>query len=209
MSRRVGGPSSLINRQHRVRTDGSASTQSWIGLPDLAIVVAIGPFDDVAHAENLAATFVAVQQTCRTQLVMVGTGAGRHVVAHHAVEHELETRLLVIDECGGRRRSRLLAGADLVIPAPASSPSALVEVMAAGRALVAPAGPATALLVMPCSGGLLYRPGDASAMTAAVSRLLTETELRRQMGIRARQAAQRLPVKTVIQQWPHDGRQYA
>src|SRR5687768_9981668 len=127
-----GGPSSLINRQHRVRTDGSASAQSWIGLPDLAIVVATGPFDDLGHAESLAATFVAVQQTCRTQLVMVGTGAARHVVTHHAVEHELETRLLVIDECGGRRRSHLLAGADLVIPAPSSSPTALVEVMAAG-----------------------------------------------------------------------------
>jgi glycosyltransferase involved in cell wall biosynthesis len=63
--------------------------------------------------------------------------------------------------------------------------------------------------VMPCSGGLLYGPGDGAAMTAAVVRLLTHTELRRQMGLRARQAAQRLPVKTLGQQWPHDGRQYA
>jgi glycosyltransferase involved in cell wall biosynthesis len=197
MSRQTAGPLSLINRQHRVRTDGSASAQSWVGLPDLAIVVATGPFDDVGHAENLSAAFVAVQRTCRTQLVMLGGGTGCGIVARHAIEHELETRLLVIDECGGRRRSHLLAGADLVIPAPSSSQNALVEVMAAGRALVASAGPASALLVMPCSAGLLYGPGDASAMTAAVVRLLTHSELRHQMGVRAGQAAQRLPVKTL------------
>jgi glycosyltransferase involved in cell wall biosynthesis len=103
----------------------------------------------------------------------------------------------------------VLATADIVIPSPASTLSALEETMAAGRAVVASTSPATAQLVMPYSAGLLYAPGDISAMTAAVVRLLSHPELRRQMGSRASQVARDHRLQALSRQWPDDLKKYA
>jgi glycosyltransferase involved in cell wall biosynthesis len=176
-----------------------------IGLAELPTIVADGPFENLGHAQQLAAMFSAVQKPRRTQLVLLGTGTRSWVVVRHAAERGLQTRL-VIEDCNGPRRPHLLAAADLVIPSPGSTPSAVVEVMAAGRAVVAVADPVTAQLVVPFSAGLLYRPGDVAAMTSAVMRLLTQTELRHQMGSRASQVAQRHPLN---RQCPDQWTRYA
>lgn len=178
-------------------------------VPELTTIVADGPFDDLEHAQQLAAMFTRVQQTCRTRLVLLGDGMRRSVVVRRAAERRLHTRLVLVGECFGPQRSDVLATADLVIPSPASTLSALEETMAAGRAVVASASPASAALVMPYSAGLLYAPGDDSAMTAAVVRLLLHPELRDEMGLRARQVAQRHHVHPLGRQWTHEVRKHA
>jgi glycosyltransferase involved in cell wall biosynthesis len=178
-----------VNHGGRRERNESARARLSFGLPELPTIAAAGPFDDMGHAQRLAAMFTAVQQSCRTQILLLGAGARRSVVEQRAVEHRLQTRLLV-EDCYGQRRSQLLATADIVILSPSSGPATVIEMMAAGRALVAAANPVTAQLLMPCSAGLLYRPGDGSAMTAAVVRLLTHAELRMQMGSRASQVAE-------------------
>lgn len=183
--------------------------RSTASVPDLATIVAAGPFDDLEHAQQLAAMFIRVQQTCRTRLVLLGEGTRRSLVVRRAAERRLHTRLELVEDWVGPRRSNVLATADLVIPSPASTLSALEETMAAGRAVVASASPATAQLVMPYSAGLLYAPGDISAMTAAVVRLLSHPELRDQMGIRASQAALRHHVLPLGRPWPDDRRKHA
>jgi glycosyltransferase involved in cell wall biosynthesis len=208
MSRLMAGPASMIHRHRSVRGD-TASGRSLVRQSDLATVVAVGPFDDLDHANELAAMFTDVQPTCRTQLVLLGRGARRSLVVRRAAERALQVRLVLIDDCAGPQRSDLLAAADIVIPSPDSAPSALVEVMAAGRAVVASAGPATAALVMPHSAGLLYRPGDVSAMTAAVLRLLEHPALRNQMGSRASQVARDHRLQVLSRQWPDDQKKYA
>jgi glycosyltransferase involved in cell wall biosynthesis len=177
-------------------------------LSDLATVVAAGPFEDLEYAQQLAAMFTGVQQTRRTRLVMLGGGMRRSHVVRRAAERRLQTRLVLIEDCAEPQRSDLFAAADVVIPSPTSTPSALAETMAAGRAVVASASPATAELVMPYSAGLLYAPGDVSAMTSAVARLLSHPELRYQMGIRASQVAQRHHLRP-LRQWPGDLRIHA
>jgi glycosyltransferase involved in cell wall biosynthesis len=192
------------------RAGALSCRQSWstAGVPDLATIVAVGPFDDLEHAQQLAAMFTRVQQTRRTRLVLLGEGTRRSLVVRRAAERRLHTRLVLVDDCVGPQRSDQLAAADLVIPSPASTLSALAETMAAGRAVVASASPAAAALVMPYSAGLLYAPGDVSGMTAAVVRLLSHPELRGEMGIRASQAAQRHHVHP-LRQWPDDLRKHA
>jgi glycosyltransferase involved in cell wall biosynthesis len=175
----------------------------------LATVVAAGPFDDLEYAKQLAAMFAGVQQTRRTRLVMLGGGTRRSHVVRRAAERRLQTRLVLNEDCAGPQRSDLLAAADVVIPSPTSTPSALMEMMAAGRAVVASASPATAALVMPHSAGLLYAPGDVSAMTAAVVRLLSQPELRYQMGSRASQVARAHRLQVLSQQSPEDLKKYA
>jgi glycosyltransferase involved in cell wall biosynthesis len=178
-----------VGHGRRRHPNESARARLSFGLPELPTIAAVGPFDDMGHAQRVAAMFTAVQQSCRAQILLLGAGTRRSVVEQRAAEHQLKTRLLV-EDCAGQRRSSLLAAADLVILSPASGPATVIEVMATGRALVAAANPVTAQLLMPCSAGLLYRPGDGSAMTAAVVRLLTHAELRLEMGSRASQVAQ-------------------
>jgi len=199
MSRLMAGAGSLSCRLSR----------STASVPKLATIVAAGPFDDLEHAQQLAAMFTRVQQTCQTRMVLLGEGARRSLVVRRAAERRLQTRLVLVDDCAGPQRSDVLATADLVIPSPASTLSALEETMAAGRAVVASASPATAQLVMPYSAGLLYAPGDISAMTAAVVRLLSHPELRDQMGIRASHVARDRRLQQLSRQWPDDQKKYA
>ena len=183
--------------------------RSTASVPDLATIVAAGPFDDLEHAQQLAAMFTRVQETCRTRLVLLGGGTRRSLVVRRAAERRLHTRLELVADCVGPQRSDVLATADIVIPSPVSTLSVLEETMAAGRAVVASASPATAQLVMPYSAGLLYAPGDVSAMTAAVVRLLSHPELRRQMGSRASQVARDYRLQALSRQWPDDLKKYA
>ncbi len=67
-------------------------------------------------------------------------------------------------------------------------PCALVEAMSAGLASVVSDIPANRQLVQPESHGLLLPPGDASAVAAALIRLLEDHELRSQMGAEARRS---------------------
>lgn len=203
MSRDVLGPGSLPHRQCR-RNIGFAGSST--GAPDLATIVAVGPFGDLEHARHLAAMLVAVQQPGPTRLVMLGTGAGCSVVSGCATQHGLQRRLVLVEDSVGPQRSQWLAASAVVIPSPGVAPAALVEVMAAGRAVVASASPATALLVMPNSAGLLYGPGDVWKMIAAVVRLLTHAELCHQMGNRAIQVAQYHHRSVVDAPWCNEDR---
>jgi len=42
--------------------------RSLIGLAGLPTIVALGPFDDRPHAEQLAAAFATVRRHCKAQL---------------------------------------------------------------------------------------------------------------------------------------------
>jgi glycosyltransferase involved in cell wall biosynthesis len=67
-------------------------------------------------------------------------------------------------------------------------PCALVEAMSAGLASVVSDIPANRQLVQPEIHGLLPPPGDASAISAAVIRVLDDHELRSRMGDEARRS---------------------
>jgi glycosyltransferase involved in cell wall biosynthesis len=156
--------------QRRLSPLDSATARSLVGLPELPTVVAVGPFDDPAHTDRLAAAFAAVQLRCKAQLVFLG--ADVQAVADH-------------------RWQDLIAAADVVAPSTTTGSMTVLDVMAVGRPLIAPANPATVQLVVSASAGLVYRQGDVSGMAAAFLRLLTAPALRYGMGCRAREVAQR------------------
>ena len=62
------------------------------------------------------------------------------------------------------RWADLIWAANLVVPSTASGLRRLLEVLAAGRPVVAPVNPTTVRVVVPSSAGLVYRPGDVSGM---------------------------------------------
>jgi glycosyltransferase involved in cell wall biosynthesis len=166
--------------------------RSVLGLADLPTIVALGPFDDLTHARHLRAAFIILQRVCPAQLILLGSGPQRT-----AVLRNIGAGAHMFDLYGEPRWSDLMAAADLVVSSAASGIEALLAVMAEGRALVAPMEPETVRLILPTSAGLVYRPGDVSAMTSAIFRLMTMPRLRQEMATRASAVAQRQQLEQV------------
>ena len=164
--------------------------RSTLGLADLPTIVALGPFDDLVHVHHLAAAFTVVQRFCRSQLVLLGTGPQR-AVTRRAVPRSAGSRVHMFDHASEQLWSEVVAAADLVALSTVSGSTTLLDVLAAGRAVVTPDDPTTVRLVVAASTGLVYRPGDITGMTSTISRLLTKPSLRDGMATRAREVARR------------------
>jgi glycosyltransferase involved in cell wall biosynthesis len=167
------------------------AARSLVGLAGLPTVVATGPFDNQAHAEQLAAAFTTVRSRCRAQLVLLGTGEHRTTVMRRGFAQGAGASVHAIRDLTDDRWLYLIAAADVVVPNPTGEHTTLLDVLGAGRPVVAQADPTTVRLVVPASAGLIYRPSDVSGMAAALLRLLTTPTLRHAMGCRARQVARR------------------
>ncbi|CAN5711961.1 hypothetical protein BH09ACT8_BH09ACT8_11840 [soil metagenome] len=175
----------LLTQPHHVEARASGGA-----LGRVPTIVAIGPFDDPRHAEHLAEAFLTVRQQRQATLVLLGGGANRAVVVRKTSERAAGTSVHVVSACDDRW-SEVVAAADVVVLSSSSGTTTLLEVLAAGRGVVAPADPTTVGLIVPAIAGLVYRQGDLPAMTAALLRLLTEPALRRGMGGRAVNVARR------------------
>ena len=174
--------------------------RTWVGLADLPTIVATGPFDDTSHAEQLADAFTAVRRHCTAQLVLLGTGPQRTAVVRRTFAQGVRTDVHLLRAFPASGWSDIVAAADVVVPSTASEPTRLLEVLAIGRAVVAPVDPATVGLVIPTSAGLVYRPGDVSGMAAALIRLLTPPALRHGMACRAGEVACRRSLTMRLQE---------
>jgi glycosyltransferase involved in cell wall biosynthesis len=178
--------------------------RSVVGLPALPTIVAIGPFDDSTHADQLATAFTVVRRRCKAQLVLLGNGRHRTTVMRRALALGVRTSVHMGKDLAGDRWSDLIAAADVVVPSVTAGPIPLLNVLAAGRPVVAPVDPAAVQLIVPASVGLLYRPGDVPGMARALLRLLTSPTLRTGMGCRAREVAHRYQCKRIaLQQAGH------
>jgi glycosyltransferase involved in cell wall biosynthesis len=185
-SRRV----TAIKQRPRTPLD-PVDARSLLGLTGLPTIVATGPFDDRVHAQQLAAAFVTVRRHCEVQLVLLGTGAQRTIVLRRTAAEGFASSVHVASDSCDYRWSDLVAAADLVVLGSSSGIATLLDVLAAGRPVVAPADPATVQLVVPGIVGLVYQPGDVSGMAEALLRLVKTPVLRRGMGGRARQVVRR------------------
>jgi glycosyltransferase involved in cell wall biosynthesis len=181
-------------------------TWSLVGLTGLPTIVAIGPFDDRAHAQQLAAAFIAVRRQCRAQLLLLGTGEHRTAVLRRTSAQGVGSSVHVVSDACDYRWSDVVAAADLVVLGSSSGTAMLLDVLAAGRPVVAPADPETVQLVVPAIVGLVYRPGDVSGMAQALLRLATTPVLRRGMGGRARQVARRHHLESISRKQLDEGK---
>jgi glycosyltransferase involved in cell wall biosynthesis len=72
-----------------------------------------------------------------------------------------------------------------------STPLAVVSALASGKAIVCAAVDGTAELFAEGENGLLFPPGDVDALTAQLTRVLSDGDLRKQLGQNARAFAER------------------
>ena len=189
-------------------TDAAMSVSAWplVALTGLPTIVAIGPFDDRAHAQELATAFIAVRRHCKVQLVLLGTGEQRTAVLRRTSAQGVGSSVHVVSDSCGYRWSDVVAAADLVVLGSSSGTTTLLDVLGAGRPVVAPADPETVQLVVPAIVGLVYRPGDVCGMAQALLRLATTPVLRRGMGGRARQVARRHHLESIARKQLDEGK---
>ncbi|WP_234834713.1 glycosyltransferase [Mycolicibacterium stellerae] len=172
----------------------TAAARSEVGLAEMPTIVATGPFDDLSDGEQLADAFTLVRQRYSAQLVLLGTGRQRTAVVRRTFSRGVGSDVHLIRAMSTGLWSEIVAAADIVVPGTTSQPAHLLDVLAAGRPVVAPVNPATVKLVLPTSAGLVYRPGDVDALAAALLRLLASPTLRYGMGCRAAEVGRRDPL---------------
>jgi glycosyltransferase involved in cell wall biosynthesis len=185
-----------IERRSPTQPD-TARARAFVGLADSPTIVAMGPFDDGAYAQQLATAFIAVRRRCTAQLVLVGSGCQRMSVTRRIFAHGRGSDVHAVQASSDDRWSDLVAAADLVVLSGSSGSTTLLDVLAAGRPVIAPDDPETVQLVIPAIAGITYRPGDVAGLEGALLRLLTTPVLCHGMGGRARQVARRRHLENI------------
>jgi glycosyltransferase involved in cell wall biosynthesis len=185
-----------IERRSPTQPD-TARARAFVGLADIPTIVAMGPFDDGAYAQQLATAFIAVRRRCTAQLVLVGSGCQRTSVTRRIFAHGRGSDVHAVQASSDDRWSDLVAAADLVVLSGSSGSTTLLDVLAAGRPVIAPDDPETVQLVIPAIAGITYRPGDVAGLEGALLRLLTTPVLCHGMGGRARQVARRRHLENI------------
>jgi glycosyltransferase involved in cell wall biosynthesis len=134
----------------------------------------------------------AASRVPEARFVVAGDGPQRSSLETQADELGLGDRLVFL----GRRTDipRLLAASDVfVLPSLYEGTSlAVLEAMAAGKALVSSKIGGTDELVVDGESGLLVPRGDADALAVAIRRLLRDSTLRARLGDAARERAETL-----------------
>jgi starch synthase len=184
---------------HRFRPDpeAKADVRASLGIESQPLVIFVGNFfhwHDVSTLLDAFAQLLAAYPAAR--LVLVGDGAQREVMRQRATDLGMSHAVHFTGLVPHAEVPRFVAAADVaVVPYPAMkqelwlSPLKLFEYMASGTAVVASGVGQLLQVVRDGCNGILVPPGDASAMAAALQRLLADAALRTRLGQQARQDA--------------------
>jgi glycosyltransferase involved in cell wall biosynthesis len=173
-----------VERFERRRSEGLRAELS--GGRDLPIVLTCARLDDQKGHPVL---FRAAAEIPNAIFALAGDGPLRGELEAEVARLGLDDRIVFL----GRRGDvpDLLAACDVfALPSLYEGTSlAVLEAMAAGRAVVSSSIGGTDELIEDGVSGLLVAPGDATALGGAIERLLDDPELRASMAARARERA--------------------
>jgi glycosyltransferase involved in cell wall biosynthesis len=172
----------------RYRAARTGSLRRALGLDDEALLVGIvARFDPVKDHETMLTAFREVSAAVpSSHLVLIGDGELRAAIASRARELELDRRVHFL----GTQRDIPAVLPELDVVALSSRaeglPMALLEAMAAGRAVVATSVGAIPELLRD-GAGVTAPPGDPAALAAALVGLLRDAPARARAGEIARE----------------------
>jgi glycosyltransferase involved in cell wall biosynthesis len=181
-----------LRRFLRPDSQAAASLRTQCGTsPGEVLVAYVGRLVPIKRVDLvLRAIAAGRQEGVPVRLVVVGDGQCRPSL-------ELLARRLGISDIVRflgylPDTSAAAAAADIAILASANegTPVSLIEAAAAGRPAVATAVGGVPDVVVP-GAGILVPPGDHTALAEGISRLARDSELRAQMGVRAREHVSR------------------
>ncbi|MDH3647238.1 MAG: glycosyltransferase family 4 protein [Gammaproteobacteria bacterium] len=167
--------------------DVEAANLSAIGIDDTAPrVICVSNYRPRKGIETLIDAFAQLQSSAH--LILVGTGTDHAKLARRALKHMDASRYHAL----GFRDDALAvtAAADIaVLPALRREglPKTIIEAMACSVAPIVTDTGGNAELVIDGQCGLVVEPGSISALTKALQLLCDDTELRSQLGGKARE----------------------
>ena len=161
----VGIPATVSN-------DGRAATRRSLGVPGgRAFGLFVGRLVSVKNLPCLVRALATLRPSERPWIALAGDGPLRMAIERLAADHRVETDLCFLGERPDA--TSLMQAADfLVLPSHFEGLSnALLESMAAGCPVIASAVGGNVELIDDECTGLLFRPDDADALGAAMSRV--------------------------------------
>ncbi len=124
------------------------------------------------------------------RLLIVGDGPARLAIEAHAAARQVADRIVITGRVAHAAMPDYVAAMDVAVVADdrtgVASPMKLLEYMAMGKAVVAPRLANIGDLVEHEATGLLFAPGDVTALGAAIRRLASDDVLRTRLGREAR-----------------------
>jgi glycosyltransferase involved in cell wall biosynthesis len=161
-----------------------AAARAGLGVPQDAVVVAfVGRLVLVKQPVAMIDAFAVVCARCpAARLLVVGDGELRESMEEAIRRHDLTSRVMLL---GWRSDLRAVYGATDVVALTSRSegtPVALIEAMAAGKAVVATSVGGVPDLIVDGVNGLLVPVGDTGAMADALTRLIQHPEERDCLG---------------------------
>jgi len=127
-------------------------------------------------------------------LILGGNGSSEPALRALVNERGLGHLVRFVDRVAHDKVPDFVAAMDIAVSARATfyaSPLKIVEYMASGKAIVAPAMPNIAELLEDGRSALLFEPEDVGALARALQRLVDDRRLRDELGRHARQEVER------------------
>jgi glycosyltransferase involved in cell wall biosynthesis len=172
-------------------------TRASLGVNDCTVVLFVGSFYPWHDVSSLLEAFGHVRRTHpEARLLLVGDGAMRPSMERRAADLGLRGAVTFVGPVPHIEVPSLVEAADIAVVAYPSmkqslwlSPLKLFEYMASGKAIVASSVGQLRQVIRDGCNGLLVPPGDVSALTEAILRLITDDALRLRIGEQARRDA--------------------
>jgi glycosyltransferase involved in cell wall biosynthesis len=127
--------------------------------------------------------------------LVVGEGQGRPALERAAKAAGIEDSITITGVVDRSEIPAYVASFDIAVQPKATeyaSPLKLFEYMAVGRAIIAPDQPNLREILINGENALLFAPDDSASLSAALSRLIVDASLRKQIGAAAAQTVQSL-----------------
>ncbi|HLY27935.1 MAG TPA: glycosyltransferase family 4 protein [Aggregatilineales bacterium] len=192
-------PNAADVRRFQPASEIGQQIRAALGMDNNPIVMFVGSFYKWHDVATLITSFAQIVRVYpETRLVLIGDGEQRQDMMQLSASLDIGRAVRFTGSVPHAEIPRWLAAADIAVaPYPQMqhemwlSPIKVFEYMASGKAVVASAVGQLNKVISDGQSGLLVPPGDATAMTAALRRLIENEGLRSQLGRYARDEAVR------------------
>ena len=189
---------------------GGAESRRELGIRDDEVVAGfVGTFGPWHGVERLAEAIKLIDASERVRFLFVGSGS-LHVEVEKRLEAEVAAgRVIFTGAVGHERVPRLLDACDILIAPHVpladgseffGSPTKIFEYMAMGKGIVASRLGQIGEVLRDGETALLVEPGNVAELRMAILRLVESEDVRRRLGEKAREVAEREHT------WTHNAR---
>ncbi len=194
-----------IPRYDFVPEDAIAAERERLGVGDAFVFLYVGRLSEEKSLPVLLRAFQAVsEQRAEARLVVMGDGPVRKELEAQAASLGLGGRILFTGSVPHvdlvRRNLPRIGQVFVTASKTENQPVSLLEAMSFGVPLIGPAAKGIPELIRPELTGLLFPPDDLSALTAAMLRMMDDSELRARCGEAARVLAGENSIENIVHQ---------